>query len=106
MFYNIFLKGFKITLSKADLSGADLSGVNLSGNNFRNANLSGINLSGADLSGVDLCDSTKLESVYRGIIEGLQECNIEKWDNENTSRLRFVILICDSGDNKRGELFL
>jgi hypothetical protein len=48
------------------------------------------------------CDSTKLESVYRGIIEGLQDCNLEKWNNENTSRLRFVILIGDSGDNKRG----
>ena len=47
-------------------------------------------------------DSTIPESVYRGLIDGIQQCGFKKWNEGDTARLRYVIHIGDSEDNGRG----
>jgi len=47
------------------------------------------------------CDTTIKESVYKGIIEGIDNCGFQSGHNNKTTRLRVIIHIGDAGDNGR-----
>jgi len=51
------------------------------------------------------CDKSIKESVYKGIINGINNCGFQSGHNNKTTRLRVIIHIGDAGDNGKNHSY-